>query len=427
MHHSRTNVLWLTICTLRADHLGTYGYKHPVSPTIDALARRGVLFEQALAAAPWTRPSMAAAMTGLYPRSLNIDEPTEQTNNRQLHDSFRTLAEALHDHGYYTIGITANPNLNTVFNFDQGYDHYVDTGDFFWRSGYGERKRTAEQVNADLLQHLQGPSRGNKFFAHLTYVDVHAPLLDEAVAGRFRRLDRALRAESTASYDRQVRYVDAAIADLLQGIRALGHEDTLVIITSDHGEGFGQYHPEDQGHGRTLYNSTIWVPFILSHPALERVARRHCARVELTCLMPTVLDLLGIEYDPPAKQGKSLKQMIYGPSVESPFPFSVVETWFQDVGRSALIWSEWKLIAPHPEAAEGGRGPSDAEYELYQFRADPEETTNLAASRPYLVRRMENMMTAWQRTHPPLVDGEELRVEVGVQTIEDLKALGYIR
>jgi arylsulfatase len=427
MHHSRTNVLWLTICTLRADHLGAYGYEHPVSPTIDALARKGVLFEHTLAPAPWTRPSVAATMTGLYPRSLNIDEPTEQTNNRRLHDSFRTLAEVLYEHGYYTVGITANPNLNAVFNFDQGFDHYVDTGSLFWRSGYGERKRTAEQVNADLLRNLQGPGRGKKFFAQLTYVDVHMPLLDHVVADRFERLDRSLRAESTAGYDRQVRYVDAAIADLLQGIRALGYDDILVIITSDHGEGFGQYHSEDQGHGRTLYNSTIWVPFILSHPVLERVARRHYPRVELVCLMPTVLELLSIEYESPAKQGESLKQMIYGPSVESPYPFSVVETWFQDVGRSALVWSEWKLIAPHPESGEGGSGPIAPACELYQFRADPNETANLAAGRPYLVQRMQNMLTEWQQAHAPLVTDEELRVEVGAQTIEDLKALGYIR
>jgi arylsulfatase A-like enzyme len=427
MHYSRTNVLWFTICTLRADHLGAYGYEYPVSPAIDALARKGVLFEHTLAPAPWTRPSVAAAATGLYPRSLNIDDPSGRPNNRQLHDSFRTLAEVLRDHGYYTIGITANPNLNAVFNFDQGFDYYADTGNFFWRSGYGERKRTAEQINADFLQHLQGPADGRKFFAHLTYVDVHAPLLDSEVAGRFGHLDRSLRADSTASYDRQVRYVDAAIGELLRQLRARGYEDTLVIITSDHGEGFGQYHSEDQGHGRTLYNSTIWVPFILSHPALERVARRHYPRVDLVSLMPTVLDLLGIEYDPPPGQGTSLKQMIYGRSVDSPSPFSVVETRFQDVDRSALIWSEWKLIAPHPEAGEGGSSPTNPPCELYQFRADPEETTNLAAGRPYLVQRMQSMLTAWQRAHAPLVPGEELGVELSSQTIEDLKALGYVR
>lgn len=170
MDHSRTSVLWLTLCTLRADHLGAYGYGRDVSPFIDSVAQKGVLFERAVAAAPWTRASIAASTTGLYPRTLNIEAPADRRNTRQLLDSFRTLAEVLQEKGYYTIGITANPSTHSAFNFDQGFEYYQDTGRLLWRTGYGKRKRTAEDVNASFLDQLRELGRDKRFFAHLTYV-----------------------------------------------------------------------------------------------------------------------------------------------------------------------------------------------------------------------------------------------------------------
>lgn len=427
MDRGRTNVLWLTICTLRADHLGAYGYPYETSPVIDALAWQGVLFERALTPAPWTRPSMAAAITGLYPRSLNIDEPANRFNRRRLHARFLTLAEILKDHGYYTIGITANPNTNAVFNFDQGYDYYDDTGNHvFWLSRQAGRKRIAEQVNEAFLDHLRGPAKGRRFFAHLTYVDVHQPLLDRVIEGKFPELEVALMNTPVPRYDRQIRYVDSQIGRLLEQLKEMGLDDTLVVITSDHGEAFGLAHPEDKWHGRALYNAAIWVPFILVHPSLEKMVHRRPERVDLTCLAPTIVDLLSIDNEFPPHGATSLRPLIEGRGGRSPFSHYVIETFFEEVNMRAVLWSEWKLIVNHSSGKDSKPIEGQPLYELYQFEKDRQEQENMASARPYLVKRMLGMLNEWQRARPPLVPVEELEVKVGTQIFEDLKELGYI-
>lgn len=422
IHHSRTNVLLLTLCTLRADHLGVYGYELGVSPSIDSLATTGVIFDRAVAPASWTRASIASTTTGLYPRTLNIEEPSSESNNRQLHSSFQTLSECLSENGYYTIGITANPNTHSVFGFDQGYDFYEDTGKYLWRSGYSERKRNAEDVNASLLEQLRERPRDQKFFAHLTYVDVHAPLNDGA--GEY---VMSVGSGYPALYDRELRYLDGAIADLLREIGTMGVDDLLVIITSDHGEAFGQLHEGDTFHGSSLYNETIWVPFILNHPSLQSVKGRRAPRVELVSLVPTVLELLGVENDPPPTGGKSLEALVFDPDGDTPTPIVVSETCFGDANRSALIVSEWKLIATY-KAGEPRLGePDAAQYELYKLDNDPFEAQDLAAVETERVRELSTLLGGWQKSREPKDQGDDLDVEVSEELLRRLRSLGYIK
>jgi arylsulfatase A-like enzyme len=123
---AHTNVLWLTLCSLRADHLGAYGHPGGLSPFLDSLAARGVLFERTLTAAPWTRASVAAMVSSVPPRSLGFQAAGPYLE-RALPDAAETLAERLHSAGYTTLGITANPSLNPSRNFQQGYDVYRGT------------------------------------------------------------------------------------------------------------------------------------------------------------------------------------------------------------------------------------------------------------------------------------------------------------
>lgn len=422
MHHSRTNVLLLTLCTLRADHLGVYGYDGGVSPSIDSLATMGVTFDRAVAPASWTRASIASTITGMYPRTLDIEEPTGESNNRQLHGSFRTLPECLSELGYFTIGITANPNTHSVFGFDQGYDFYEDTGKYLWRSGYSERKRNAEDVNASLLEQLRVRPRDQKFFAHLTYVDVHAPLDDGA--GNY---VMSIGSGYPALYDRELQYLDGAIADLLRELDAMGVEDLLVVITSDHGEAFGRLHEGDTFHGSSLYNETIRVPFVLCHPSLQRVKGRRAPPVELVGLTPTVLDLLGIENNPPPLGGKSLEALVFDSVGDAPSPIVVSETCFGDANRSALIMSEWKLIATY-KAGEPRVGEPDAtRYELFKLDNDPFEAQDLAAVEAERVKELSALLGDWQKSREPTDQGDDLDVEVSEELLRRLRSLGYIK
>ena len=211
-NHDHTNVLWITVCTLRSDHLGAYGYSKPVSPKLDDLAKRSFLFERTLTQAPWTRPSIASMVTSIYPRSLLIDGFGSKNKELGLNDSFQTAAEYFHDAGYYTIGITANPNTNPSRNFDQGYDFYVGTQKL-WKTGYGRDKADARAVSAQLLDHLNGPAKGRKFFAHLVLVD---------------------------GYDEQIRFMDEMLARLFANLNEMGLSDTLIVFNANHGEGFGE-------------------------------------------------------------------------------------------------------------------------------------------------------------------------------------------
>jgi arylsulfatase A-like enzyme len=427
LHHSHTNVLLLTVCTLRADHLGAYGYPYDVSPFIDSLAEKGVLFERVLTAAPWTRPSIAAAITGLYPRTLNIDEPSARINNRGLHESFETLAEVLKERGYYTVGITANPNVNALFNFDQGFDYYEDTGDRMWRSGYSHRKRTAQSVVASLLKRLQSRERaGRKFFAHLILVDPHRPWLDAVIAGRYPQLTASLKGTLTRSYDSQIRYVDDAIAHLMKELDPLDREDTLVIVTSDHGEGFRRFHSDDTEHGLTLYNSAIWVPLIFYHPTLEDVSGRRTPLTDTTGLMPTLLDLLQIDHTPHENGGRSFKAMVYASSPDPPLSFSVTETCSKDVYKSALLRSGWKLINTYRPTDSYEDPPQVEKQELYRYEEDRNENQDLAAQELEQVRTMSELLHRWHAAHNLNIETRLLGADINSQTRDDLEALGYV-
>ncbi len=426
VHHSHTNVLLLTVCTLRADHLGAYGYPYDVSPFIDSLAEKGVLFERVLTAAPWTRPSIAAAITGLYPRTLNIDEPSARRNNRGLHGSFETLAEVLKERGYYTVGITANPNVNALFNFDQGFDHYEDTG-VLWRSGYSHRKRTARSVVASLLERLRSRERaGRKFFAHLILVDLHRPWLDALIAGRYPQLTASLKGTLTPSYDSQIRYVDDAIAHLMKELDPLDREDTLVIVTSDHGEGFGRFHSDDIEHGLPLYNSTIWVPLIFHHPALEDVSGRRTPLTETTGLMPTLLDLLQIDHSPLENGGRSFKPTVYASSADPPLSLSVTETCLKGAYKSALLRSGWKLINTYRPADRHEDAQQVEKQELYRYEEDGNETRDLAAQEPEQVRTMSELLHRWHAAHNRNIETRLPGAAISSQTRDDLEALGYV-
>ena len=240
IHHSKTNVLMLTLCTLRADHLGSYGYERDVSPNIDQVATEGFRFERVLAQAPWTRASVAAIITGMFPRSLNIEDPENHENYRRLHDGFTTMAEIMQDHGYHTIGITANPNTAAVFNMDQGYDWYEDPR-FLWQEA-DEKARIWDSVDVShcFMTHLLDRPPSEKFFAHLLFIDVHTPRTHklQTEPGDNFELPARKHHGTIDTYDLQVSFLDKNIGRLLDDLRDLGYaDDLLLIINSDHGEG----------------------------------------------------------------------------------------------------------------------------------------------------------------------------------------------
>jgi arylsulfatase A-like enzyme len=411
LDHRETNVLLLTLCTLRADHLGSYGYPTNTSPRLDRLAREGVLFEEVLTPAPWTRASIAAMITGLYPRSLEIEDPGPKRNDRVLDASFETLAERMASAGYFTVGITANPSGNAAFNFHQGYAAYIGTGRL-WRDGYKKNKITAAKVADSFLAQLDRAGR-RPFFAHLVFVDMHLPYKN-AVAEK-----AGIPLEGTgpiAEYDRQLRYVDGVIGDLLAKLAERGFDNLLVIVNSDHGEGFGEHHIFDQGHGANLYDSTIWVPWIVQHPALAASPRRLSGRASGVDLVPTLLDLLQIPHDPKALEGRSHASSILAGTPIAARDAGVVETQYRAAKKSAIVVDGHKLIVDY--AREG-------EFALTLFDRTRDESENLAPAAPEFAQELHQRLTAWQSAHPGRIGAAREAAELSPGEVEALRALGY--
>ena len=310
------DVVLISLDTLRADHLSSYGYNRPTSPNLDTLAARGVRFANAVSQSPWTRPSHDSLFRGLYPAS------------RQGLRS-RPLAEVLWRHGYRTAAITAGGQLDARFGFHRGFESYrVDQ----WL-------RNPEQA----VEHLaRGRDRDDFLFLHT--FEIHDPYTDTRFAedlpsGRIRdefavrhqhkwrnRITDEERKYAEALYDGGIAFTDERVGTVLDGLEREGLlERTIVIVTSDHGEAFWEH--GTWRHGATMYEHQLRVPLIVYLPEDLReelgtetglVVEQ---QVQLVDLYPTLLALLGIELDHEV-QGRSLRPLLEGHSMAPGWAFA---------------------------------------------------------------------------------------------------------
>jgi choline-sulfatase len=280
------DLLVITLDTVRADRLGCAGYARAETPAIDRLASTGVRFEHAIAAAPITLPSHASLFTGLNPLSHGV----RNNGTFSLAAEHQTLAESLSAGGYLTGAFVGAYVLDARYGLAQGFDHYDDRVN---PSGSGRRsghfnERSAAQVTDAALRWMKSElpkSAERPLFTWVHYFDAHHPYEPPGEFGsRFR----------SNPYDGEIAYMDSQIARLVEYLESVGRaERTLIVITSDHGEGLGEH--SEETHSRLLYDSTLRVPLILSCPLLfpEPVVVRDRV-VGLVDLVPTILDLLGI-------------------------------------------------------------------------------------------------------------------------------------
>ncbi len=321
----RPNVLLILMDTLRADHIGAYGYERDTSPTIDDLARNGLRFQRTIAQASWTLPSLMSLFTGRHPPLV----ATDLTDFRQtiaLHDDETTLAEHLRKSGYRTLSIATNPyNVDKIFNLMQGFDVKIfeSSAPASWVIDHA-----VEQLDAHV-----GAADGRPFFLYLHLMDTHTPyappppydsqfssgepLPEHANPTGVRSetdLDssdfRHKREQTLALYDGALRFADSQIGRLLEHLDSMGlRESTIVAIASDHGEAFWDHvalerenalhtHGEQAafgfGHGHTVFRELIEVPLILNGPGIDPDAKQTIARN--LDILPTLLALSGLPH-----------------------------------------------------------------------------------------------------------------------------------
>ncbi|MEE8523799.1 MAG: sulfatase [Thermoanaerobaculia bacterium] len=437
----RPNVLLISIDTLRPDHLGCYGYQRPTSPAIDAMARQGTRFENAVAPSGWTLPSHYSMLTALYPSAHGVHPDrwlfagvhgAHRTFNIRGSGREVTLAERLEAMGYYTAAITENGWVHSKFGFDQGFASYIDHSKHQLRDG------TQPLALRWLHQHRELP-----FFLFVHTYQPHQPydqpppydtlFVDEDHVGyalpgvavpmatieQFRDPTFPPSPEDVAAfnglYDGEVRYVDTFIDGLLNTLRTLGLDrKTVLLFTSDHGEEIFEHGNFD--HGDTLYDEVMRVPFILWGPG-RIPAGVVDTPVALVDVVPTLVELAGGKIDGEL-QGRSLVPLLTGDDgLGDRILFG--EGFAEESVPLACAWDgATKLIL---------RGTDLEEAELYDLERDPAEHTNLAAEQPETVARLRQAILAWKAGNAR-IQAEIGVAEVGLdaETEERLRALGYL-
>jgi arylsulfatase A-like enzyme/tetratricopeptide (TPR) repeat protein len=349
-----TNVLFITLDTTRADHLGCYGAEQALTPALDRLAAEGVLFERAYSPAPLTLPAHASVFTGLYPPEHGL-----RTNGRgKLAPTIPTLAAILADRGYDSGAFVASFVLDSKFGLNRGFARYDDD----WSGAAPEdealhRQRDGKVVVDSAIGWLNS-SRSKPFFCWVHLYDPHFPYVSHEQQFGERFHDRP--------YDGEIAYVDRHVKRLLDCLdeKQLA-EKTLVVVLGDHGEGLGEH--VERTHGYTLYNSTQHVPLILRMKGRAAGGHRHGGPVSLVDVFPTVLACLGL-HSPGAVSGRSLAAALRGEPLDDVPCYAGTDDPFLQNGWSplrSLTTERWKYIRT-------------TKPELYDLRADPRETHNLA-------------------------------------------------
>ena len=390
------NLILVTIDTLRADHVGVYGAVGARTPTLDALAARGVRFEHAESPVPLTGPSHATIMTGLYPPVHGVRDNIVFP----LGPRHQTLATRLKGQGYRTAAFVAAYPVAAAFGFRQGFDAFTENFKESPMSG-GGAQRPANEVVDDALGWLTQPGQG-PFFAWMHFYDPHAPYEPPEPY----RTDFA-----GHLYDGEIAFADAQLGRVFEWLRSSRHEeDTIVAVLADHGESLGEH--GEATHAVLVYESTLHVPFLLAGPGVPQGVIVP-TRVTTVDVAPTLLRLLGLPL-PPEIMGRDLRAAFSQRLPPAPL---YAESLF---GRLNCRWSslrswtvdDWKLI-------DGSRT------ELFHLDEDPAETHDRSAEEGPRVARMRAALHAALAKMAP--GGDHARtVSITPEQETILKSLGYV-
>jgi choline-sulfatase len=387
-----TNVLIVTIDTLRADRLGIYGASNVQTPNIDRLAREGAWAPQAMVHAPLTRPSHVSLFTGRYPDEHGIRDNVAPP----LRPDVPLLAERFQHEGFATGAFVASVVLEKPSGLARGFDVYSD------RLPPGADRRPGDEVVGEAADWMRGKS---KFFAWVHLYDPHAPYVPP---GRYatQYADRP--------YDGTVAWSDELIGRLVDALRQAGTlENTLVIITSDHGEALGE-HGEDV-HGYFVYEATLRVPLIFRGPGV-RAGTRIAGLARTIDLFSTIVEMLRLGGPATPTSGRSLAGGLSGGKVDEASSFAESLTPLLQYGWSdlrAVRDGRWKyILAPRPE--------------LYDLDNDPGELNNLADAEAARARALRGSIEARLKTELASAHTASAAAAIPPETLERLGALGYV-
>jgi len=426
----------VTIDTLRADHLGLYGYPRGTSPFLDSLGERSLVFESAFASCSHTAPSHASLFTGLQPAQHRLLQ-----NGETLPEPVLTLATLLAARGYKTAGFTT---VSFVKGLSAGFE------DFSYEQTYHDSSVILDQA----LDWVQGQDAGASLFVWVHLFDVHqwneddqidretlreirtksspqGPALEELLRKKHGtlfdgRIPKAKILRAVDRYDGQILSADRRLADFFAQLEAKGlTEDSLWVVASDHGEGLGNH--DHMGHGKTIYNEQTRVPLLFYFADGRYEPRRLEGLFRLVDVAPTIAEVAGTSFDAQVLPlaGRSFLGVLA--DEDRPWP---VETAFTqrrpaDETRLRLGWEPGEVFALQSRDFKV-IAKTEGEHEVYDLESDPFEQHDLARNPP---AEKERRLRELVRMYREMVQQGEERLgssEIHPEFVEELKALGYL-
>lgn len=458
------NVVWIVLDTTRRDHLGCYGHPGQLTPELDRLANESAVYEDAISPSPWTVPAHASMFTGLHP----VTHGCSREHHLWLDDDFVTVAEMLRSEGYRTLALYSNWWLGST-NQLQGFDTAVPLGKpYFFLAlrelsmavGFPERwaDKGGSQACEELTKWLaQNHDSDSPFFLFVNLVEPHSRYLPPraersahlpqdigyAKAASFALHFNTVTAHATETNDpytkrvignlymSSIQYQDRLVGELLSLLREYTDSDnTLLIVTSDHGENLGD--GGRWGHSHAINDVLIHVPLIIRYPKRFTPGSRISGLCQLVDLVPTVYDVIGQPLPVPSLPGRSLvpdrfvgRKEAFAQVAPNHDHFSEIEATLGwkvgiarfNVHRRVIRTKEYKYV-----------WISDGRRQLFCLSGDPAETVNLVDREPKLAAELDQRLSRWWTAQPTYTaERESTNAErVKEDTIEKLKSLGYL-
>lgn len=420
-------IVLIVLDCLRADHLGSYGSRYPLSPRLDEVAAESVLFERASSQASWTRPSLPSLLTGLYPSEHGLADAFQEgggtVSAQVMSGEAESVAEGLAASGYRTALFGYQVQLSRNFNLDQGFEVFLNK--------LGQASNIRRRFQGWLAEDKERP-----FFAYLHFLDLHWPYCSKGAFGAFdsdpesrnfcanwRALgDKLANGEETLSprdlvalrarYAEQMLELDGELGRMFDTMKAAGRwDETLIVVTSDHGEELFEH--GGFRHGHSLYEELLHVPYLWKLPKSwnRPGAARVAGLVETRSLAPTLLAAAGAKIPERISAPSLLPWLLGQESVRAPAEFAVAES----NGLFSVRDARYKLIVDTNKKTR----------QLFDLEADPGELRDLASSDPARLEAMEQLLRTWRSGLKPLP--KVAGTEVDAAQAEELRALGYLK
>jgi len=407
------NIVVVVIDTLRADHLPIYGHKTMNSPFLTQLSKKSIIFENTFSASSWTTPGTASIFTSLYPfqhgtligfkaNTKKLKKENQKIKINRIPEEISTLTEILKDRGYATYGIADNINICEKQGFTQGFDQFQTLS-----------YKRARRINKILRKLKDKVTNNQKYFLYIHYMDPHLPhkTKDHEITHHTPEI------KSFTTYDKEIAYVDAHFKEMYNLFN--WDKDTLLIITSDHGEGFMEH--GTYGHGQSLYREEIYVPLIVMMPN-HNSGSRVKGNFSTVDILPTLGEFIGLSIDKD-HSGISLIPFIKDKTHKIPERI-IFSHLYCHTGKDKKKWGidwktaifkNWHYIYKTPVKKE----------ELYDFKADANESDNLIRKKVKISRKLKKDLINFLKNCKKYKK-QEIYYNLKKKRNQELKTLGYI-